>query len=385
MSPSRRGVLLLSVIITGGILLGACLAPAQETGSVNTQASMRGIFRTLTTAYTYSLDGEAFQSPENHAKILTSLQALAADANALDQHGGGLDPSFEYLRRSLARDAAEALQRFEQRQYIGSQFSLAKMTENCVACHSKLPRRKRFDIGVELAGNPEIQKLPPVERVDIEIATRQFETALDTYEEIFRAADTTPSKLALVGAFEGYLKICIAVLNDTERPVRALGTFAQRTDMPTTLKQLVTGWIYALENLNLQEARGNELPVARDFIKDAEVQMRFPADRTGLVDLVASAALLHRYLQAEPSDEAGIAEAYYLLAVAESYITRSFWVSETAFLLEKSIRQAPKSTFAARAFAFLEEYTMTAHAREAGPLPEGVEQNLAELRRMIEE
>ena len=86
------------------------VAAAGQSSGV-TQATMRGIFNALATSYSYSLDIDYFQDRHNRDTILASLEALVANTGALEQHGGGLDPSFDYLRRFLAGDAEEALKR----------------------------------------------------------------------------------------------------------------------------------------------------------------------------------------------------------------------------------------------------------------------------------
>jgi hypothetical protein len=167
-----------------------------------------------------------------------------------------------------------------------------------------------------------------------------------------------------------------------ERPRKAFELFAERDDMPITLKVLVDGWIESLKGLDLDAAKGNELAVARELVADAQLTMRFTSDRANLVDLVAAETLLHRYLQTNPSDTQNVAEAFYLLAVAESNVSRSYWISETPFLLERAIRLAPKSPTAPRAYEFLEEYTVSAYSGES--LPDGVQGRLEELRTMVE-
>ncbi|MEE9270671.1 MAG: hypothetical protein V3V49_10475 [Candidatus Krumholzibacteria bacterium] len=386
MKTSAKNILTVTTlgVMFASVLYSAPPASAQESQRSTTQASMRGIFQSLTAAYNYSLDPPAFEDPANHESVLTALRALAADAAALEEHGGGLDPSFDYLRRSLTKDAQDALQRFKDGHYMGARFMLTKLTENCVTCHSRIPRKEAFDVGGHFLKKAKIKNLPPVERVNIEIATRQFDTALDTYEEMFRAADMTPERLTLVGAFEGYLKVCVGVLNDTGRPVATFKKFNKRVDMPSNLKELVAGWSDSLKKLKLEEAKGKELVVARTLIGDAKIQRRFPTDRRGLVDFIAATALLHRYLRSSPSNKADISETYYLLAVAESIITRSFWISETDFLLERAIREAPKSPFASKAYDFLEEYTLAGHMGRSRQVPADVRANLAKLREMIE-
>jgi len=177
MKTSRRAIslsllALLAVsiaVLAGG---GAAVVFSQETDASATQATMRGIFITLTSAYKFSLDPEEFQDPANHMIIQGMLQALVANANELERHGGGLNPSFGYLRRSLARDANDALDRFNQGQYMGSRFVISKITENCVTCHTKLPAASDFDMGDQFMNELKIRKLPAVERVNIELAAR---------------------------------------------------------------------------------------------------------------------------------------------------------------------------------------------------------------------
>jgi hypothetical protein len=80
-----------------------------------------------------------------------------------------------------------------------------------------------------------------------------------------------------------------------------------------------------------------------------------------------------------------LAEAYYLLGVAESYISRTLWISETEFFLETAIRLAPTSGPALQAYAFLEEYVLAQHMGSSGlHLPADVRARLEELRRLVD-
>jgi len=382
-SVSARQVLILGIGAVALLIGGLALSEEPES---STRASMRGIFVTLSSAYVYSLDADAFSDPENRDQITLLLDALATNADQLEDHSTGLDPSFDYLKRSLSRDAHDALDRFKTKNYVGSRFVLSKITENCVTCHTKLPAGERFDVGAEFLQMANLQELPPSARVNLEIATRQFDDALNTYESMMSSPDMMPEDLALFSVFENYLKISIGALNDAERPAAALKTFAKRSDVPTSLGQDVQSWIQDLEGLKLDEYKGEELATARKMITEAMEHTKSRSDRSNLVDFIVSITLLHRYLATGPEDTVGTAEAYYLLGVAESFVARSYWISEVDFLIEKAIRLAPQSDVAKRALAFLEEYTESEYrVTQARAVPEELQTNLEELRKLVNE
>lgn len=387
---TRHRAALLSMLALSALSLFVCyavgLAYQQHTETSEAQTSMRGIFFTLTMVYTYSLDAEAFEDPANQMQIQSALQALVANATELERHGGGLNPSYGYYRRSLARDAEDAMSRYNQGQYMGSRFVISKMTENCISCHTKLPSQQEFDLGQEFVNKKTIKKLKPEERIQIELAMRQFDAALMTYEELFANPEMTPENLALLAAFEGYLRLCIGALDNPGRAIETLTKYTGRADVPDPFKSLVKGWIAELKSVNLQETQGSELAVSKKLIEDAEANRKHPSDRSRLVDYIVASTLLHRYIETAPSVATDAATAFYLMGVAEARISRSYWVSETDFLLEQAIRAAPKSDVAKQAYSFLSEYTISGHvetsAREVSP---ELRADLEELRKLIEE
>jgi len=226
---------------------------------------------------------------------------------------------------------------------------LNKLIENCATCHSRLPADEPFDTGAKFLEDADIRALPPVDRVNVEVATRQFDQAITTYEEIILMPQMTAPGLVLIGAFEGYFKLCIGVRADAQRPAGILAAYQARNDIPDDSKAEAVAWIAALRALDLASANGRELAFARDLVGDAVPVKRPPRDRTRLVEYVAASSALHRYLRDVPSYNSTLAEAFYLLAVAESHISRSQWISETEFLLEQSIKAAPESDIARKA------------------------------------
>lgn len=380
----RSGALVLFGAVAVAILRAAGVASAQEPQQTTAQTAMRGFFAILSSVYGYSLDANAFADPANRAEITSKLEALAANSSRLDTHGGGLDASFDFMRRSLARDAYDALADFKQHNFVGSRFVLGRITENCVTCHTKLPADKEFDLGGKFLESIDTAELPPAARANLQVATRQFGDAMKTYEDVLRSRDVSADDLATFDVFEHYLRISIGAMNDTRRPARALGEFARRADMPDALKANVRTWMGSLEALNLGVPVGGELAAARRMATEARNRSRSRSDRSRLVEFIGSITLLHRHLRSAPERDAGTAEAYYLLGVAESYVSRSDWISETEYLLETSIRTAPRSAVAREALAYLEDYRKSA-GTPARAVPADLQTNIEELRKLTEQ
>ena len=83
---------------------------------------------------------------------------------------------------------------------------------------------------------------------------------------------------------------------------------------------------------------------------------------------------------------AELAEAYYLLGLAETRVRHSSWLAEAEFQLETAIRTDPASPWAKRAFALLEEETLAGYSGSGGlHLPDDVRAKLDELRGLVGE
>lgn len=367
-------------------VLFAGVASSQETSQPTAQAAMRGMFVVVSNVYKYSLDVDAFADAKNRQEILSMLEALANNADQLEAHGGGLDPSFDFMRRSLLRDAHDALAYFQGYNYVGSRFVLGKITENCVTCHTKLPAEKKFDLGQQFLDTIDTKDLTPAALANLQVATRQFADAMKTYEKTIASPDVSVADLAAYDVFENYFRISIGAMNDAKRPVPVLKEFVRRPGLPDTEKANAEVWIRSLERLNLDVAKGGELPAARRLVTDAMAETTSRSDRSRMVDFIASITLVHRYLRTQPENTLDSAEAYYLLGVSESYVSHSYWFSETDYLLERSIRTAPKSKVAKEALAFLEDYRRSGYdVTPARPVPLELQTNIDELRKLTEQ
>ncbi len=379
-SAGRRLAAGLAVLSLGAAVAARAADTPEEPGQ-----SMREIFQALQILLPPSLDDDRFGDPAQRERIQEALSTLSQGAVRLDAHGRARDAGFSFLSRSLAQDARDIERRYAAGRHREARFLLHQLIDTCVACHSRLPDPRESSLAVRFMDEGRIAELPAIERVRFETATRQFERALETYEDLLQSTSVSASDLDLMGHLDAYLEIALRVRNDPKRAEAALQRFSRRPDLPAPLRGNVRYWLVSLEALQDAAAPSSGLERGRVLMGEARNTERFPDDRSALVHYIAASGALHRYVDAHRVKDPDLGEAYYLLGRIEARVGRSFWLSQTEFLLETAIRTAPGAAWAEDAFALLEEFITLGHTGSAGVhVPPEKQRLLIELQELIE-
>lgn len=361
----------------------------KDTGSgptdlAKTREMMGKIFSSVAIVLPLSLSPKKFEDPTKKEAISKALKELAENAIGLENHGKHLDQSFSFMSRSLAFDSREILQRFEQGKFNQARYLVQHVTENCIACHTRLPgpdspKADKFFATIDM------QELTLPEKAKLQTALRQFDNGMETYETILLSNDFSADELGLSDTIVDYLLVAIRVKSDLMRAADTLDKFRKRGDLPLYLSHNVEQWGDSLRTVaKMKSSSKPALSQARTMIEAGKKLMLFPVDRQALVYNLVASSILHRYLESGRADSVSSAEAYFLLGTAESLTGRSFWVSPTSSYLEASVRLNPKSPFARKAYDLLEEALIFEYSGSAGVhLPEDVERKLIELRQLL--
>jgi len=365
--------------------IAACSSAVSDSQEEPTQLIMAEFVGALQVALPPSLSHEKFADPSRRAEILAALHVLAANSGRLDRHAGGGESGFAYLSYSLARDVRDIEQRFGEGRTDEARFLLQFVTEVCVACHSRLPDDQPRPLGRRLMAAQELAALPPAERAQFEMATRQFDAAAASFEAVFSDPSSSPADFDLTGHLDSYLELCLQVQNDPKRASRTLRKLAERDDLPSQQRANVKAWIESIPTLPAGVPLEAAIPQARALIVKAEDRERFPDERQALPTYIAASGLLHRYIAAQTKVDLQVGRAYFLLGVIESNIGRSFWASQTEQFLETAIRIGPAEPYAAEAYALLEEFVVASYTGSSGThVPPEIRDHLAELRSLID-
>lgn len=351
------------------------------------RATMHQVFGALRVLLPLSLDAGRFADPKEQAKIAAQINILTGAVHALESHGSGRDRGFLFLSRSLARDVEELRHRYNFGRLEEARFYVLEATRNCVACHARLPSQRDFPLGRQLLEPIDLTTLSHHERSQLFVATRQFERALASWEELFGESIVSAAQLDIGGYLNDYLAIAIRVQGDYARARRGLEIVRARSDVPEYLAPKLEAWGSELSTLEKSPPDWHDMTAARKLAsRKTGGDVEDDALSATISDLVASSLLLRFIDEAHGAQgrTQELAEAYYWLGRVEARSADSFWVPQASFHLELAIRLDPKAPHAEHALALLEEQLAFGYGGiESEILPVDLWTNLEELRELV--
>lgn len=343
-----------------------------------TRAIMAELYQDLRVVLPASLSQSQLQDREQRPEVQAALANLARQADHLTAHMAATSEEMGSLGRSVAEDARDAQREYERGHFERAAFLTRKLTENCIVCHSRLPSPEDAQIAEGFVDMRALEELTLEERAELQLATRRFDDALTSLEQLFATSAEHPAML--IGPLTDYLTICIRVKRDFERPVPVLRRFAARPDLWTRLRMDVKSWIAALPAVRGRVEATPTLANARSLMDEGRSLLDIPLYHASVVHYIAASTVLRDWIETHPEPSHDLAEAYYRLALTEVAVGRNYWVTEAPLLFERTIRLAPGTPLAAEAYALLEQETIMDYEGDpAGPDPEDRER-LEELR-----
>lgn len=362
--------------IVGSAALAAGVALAAPT----TRDAMREIFADLRVLLPAAVSQE-FSDPNQAEKIAKALGGLQVHAELLDRHSTGLDPGARLFGQALARDARRARELYERGRFENAEFFVQALVDDCVACHTRVPA-KDSPWAEGFLSKRELRELEPLERARVQVATRRFEDAMETYEAVLLSPNERPD--LLLGPLASYLSVAVRVQRDPERARRLLEAQLERKDLPKIPREDIKHWSDRLASVSQADLKAENLAQARAAAKRADAAGGYPGDPRALVESLVASAQLYPLLEQPQASPADAAEIYYRLGRAELGITRGAWLPRADLFLETAIRLAPNTPVARDAFELLEEEALAGFTGSGGlRLPSEEETRLAELRHLV--
>lgn len=352
-------------------------------------AKMAELTETLTELLPLISSRARFDDEANFKKIETQTENLRSLAHSLKTDSApSADPSLQVVSRLFDEDISRALQslRHGNREYARA--VLRDTTSYCIQCHTQSNNGPDFP-RLNLAINTDA--LSPLDRAEFFAATRQFEPAIETYEQVLNdqaLAESHP--YAWEQAARNALAIVVRVKRDPQAAAELLKIIARNRAKPKPMEDILTAWKHSVREWQNERTpppanEKDKLALAEKLIGNAQYRQDFPLDHAQDVAYFRAASLLSEILSSTNEPNQLRTRALYLAGVAaEATRDMNFWTLHETYY-ERCIRQAPHTKQALQCYNRLNDSIVLGYSGSGGVnIPAEVMRRLESLRTQAE-
>lgn len=346
---------------------------AEVTSPAMQQKIMQDMTESLQWLLRFGLEGDPDFQGQGFEEAFFQADKMATNAALVEEHIGSSRGATKKLSIALSETIADMRQSIDNENVLSLNFHVGNIVYQCVSCHART--RQSAD-----AGPSRVFEIPADLVNDASFApryytaTRQFDKALDWFEEKIIDLKENITAADLDGSFDDYLWISVHATDNVSRAIQFLTRVQELNQQPNYISRLIEIWradLAKYENLvNEKETNDDVTAFAAQLIDDSWRSVQVPFGREGLASSLIAANLLRTRLDSSrtKSDEE-LAEIYYQLALIEArFIGPGYGTPHMEFLMEECIRSAPAGPRAESALAILDEYGLhTAQAQSYQP------------------
>lgn len=330
----------------------------------------------------YIFSREEFNDENNQKKIGVLIKSFVRHSEAVPVHVGeamlGKDPILQYSVHRLQQNNRQADRAYAEGKREYARHALRESIGLCFNCHTTQNFGPQHDFAGHIGKG---FRLSPTEKADYFVATRQFDSALESLTDVVKS----PTALLedpheQLRALRKYLFLQVRVKNDPAPAIRLIDMYLAWEKLPYFIASDATAWLESLKSWQ------KEKPNATSSIQRAQKLMTQGEKRQvsgyqgGMVDYLRATQVLHEALRINDaaSDKAQI---YHLLG--RSYDTLSdlgIWDLPEVYF-EACVRTVPKTARAKECYRDYERSVILGFSGTAGIyLPAEECQRLQELK-----
>jgi hypothetical protein len=376
-----------AVVVIGAAACAAKQRPeSKETAMANWHVKMQVLSESLSRLIPLTSSPRAFNSPDNKELILSELKSLKSVAHAVSATDvkPNRDPGFEFMASRFASNMDEAVRNLEEGNRTYARRLIQQSTAHCIACHTRTPDG-RSDLQLSSLAN--LKHLSKLERVNFFIAVRDYDKALNTFDEMVNSTDAqleNPHDMEI--SAEKALAIAVRVKRDPHLADELVSRIIDAKWAPVYLRLNASAWKKSIKEWRQEPELGKlsakaQLDLAKRIMGQGwKANAASPSGQAGLVHFLRASTILHELLGKAESQPQYPEYLYYAGLAAENMRDMNLWTLQDAYY-EACVRKAPKTKTAKKCYLRYEAIQMSSYATDEGAfLPRDVRDRLIELR-----
>ena len=347
---------------------------------------MQGFARSISRLAPYVYSAKAFSNTQNAPEIRSQLKQFSGLAHNLKAEMGknivGNDPLASYSLTQLKTDISRAQEAFEMGSLDYSRGAMKNVLNHCFRCHSLNDPGSKATLDWSSFKS---LSLSPLERVDLLVASRQFDGAKSLLESLLKDPEyAMRAPFDFESALRRYLALMVRVKRDPKATLAELESLDQRKEVPFYVQEHLRSWMQSLKNWGREKStKASLMDQARARMKAAQRLQGFAKDHSGDVEYLRVTNMLHDYLK-EAHSQAEVAEAFQLLGESYEVLDElGYWNLQEVYY-EACIRAVPKTERARSCFRRLQSSIYLGFSGSSGVhVPQNERDRLNELKSLL--
>jgi hypothetical protein len=331
---------------------------------------------------------ELFFNPAQEKKIESEIENFASSAHSIKvQKKPEADPSLAFVSKKFENDVDQALKEFRMGNKKHARFLLRNTTNYCISCHSRTDSgRSDWDF----SSFAKLKQMKPLDRAEFLMSVRDFDKALQTYDEIIYDKNRSANPAELEASGEKALAITVRAKRDPDLANEMVSRIVESKSAPIFLRLNARQWKSAIQSWKADKSEQGMTPSQRLQYAYTLMSRGWKLSQTsvygkaGLVHYLRASTILHEILSDDSNSKLYGQALYYAGLAAESLRDINFWTLHEVYY-ESCIRHSPFSTLAKKCYLRLEGVLRDSYSPYRGaPLPQYVSKRLFNLRALVE-
>lgn len=357
----------------------------------NWKAEMLSMANSLSELLPLAVNSSAFHQSSNKEKISSELSKMVKSAKVIQNspHAKNGDPILVFTSAKLLEDLEYAEAQFRIGNSDFAKKYVKNSTQYCTSCHTSVQQGRQINWGQQDLAT----SLSPLERARYFVAIRNFDRALEEYNQVLSNKNLSHNSTAeWLSSAKNSMAIAVRVKGDPELGLKLISQLQTSSSVPLSLQQTVmqwksdlNSWKRELNNKKLSSKFSTEFKEAHRLLELGWKNSQYANSENGSIYFLRASRILNGLLERDLSKLQRAQVLYTSGLVTENLKDVNLWTLHEMYY-ESCIRLVPRTDQAKKCYLRYETMVFSEYLSSPynGYVPVHIKNQLDQLKKIAE-